>query len=568
MNTRAFTILETVLATILATLLIIGTAAVFQNMQSQTTKFKTSVDQDMRWVEANRHLVENVHASSFLAVPNANTLELYDYNGDAATKAELRGTYTSTATTITYTDGTAKLGGAVFPGVSATFSPASPASPGKGWKGPKLIEAVINYSAPFTSTLRLRCAVSVKSSAIGSTWTLQFTGVDFKNVICIQNGYVAVGSLPFGGDIFIVKVDKDGNVIWKYTYHIFPTYDPSFICQTVTAAGVPDGYIVTGHDVGSIFLLRLNTQGQPVWQKTYYCGGTSTYYGFSVSQSFSSSSPYAVDGYIVSGLAGYTTYSDGCLLKVDTNGNAIWQKIYHYTCSPSSPAFNGFFSLQATTDSLHKPNGYIVGAMFYTSLNDGCGLTRLGLNGNHMWSRFSYGNSSRPLYYIGNCVQQAFTPAGLADGYILAGSATEGSLLKGKILKTDDSGTVAGSIESDDVILNIQQAYNDLGVLDGYIATSTSGSVIRLNSDGTIRRTLVVGRSAGAYPSNFIKASLDALNKPDGYIQSVGYFLLKMDTLGNTNNNIQTVSIPVRSPTLVPTSSDVKGVSTVTNVSL
>ncbi len=68
MNTKAFTLLEAVLAAILAIGLMMASVGVLQNMQRQTADLKATIDKDMTWIEANRHMSRMIHSASYITL--------------------------------------------------------------------------------------------------------------------------------------------------------------------------------------------------------------------------------------------------------------------------------------------------------------------------------------------------------------------------------------------------------------------------------------------------------------------------------------------------------------------
>jgi hypothetical protein len=118
-----------------------------------------------------------------------------------------------------------------------------------------------------------------------------------------------------GYDIFLIKTDTNGNVIWAKTYGEISNEKAFSVQQTSDG-----GYIVAGVTdyfsavIGDIFLIKTDANGNIQWAKTY--GGTYGEWASSVQQT-------SDGGYIVAG----STYSFGAgdfdifLIKTDANGN-------------------------------------------------------------------------------------------------------------------------------------------------------------------------------------------------------------------------------------------------------
>jgi len=171
----------------------------------------------------------------------------------------------------------------------------------------------------------------IKTDANGDIqWAKTYGGTNDDYLYSVQQtsdgGYIVAGRTgSFGaafGDVFLVKTDADGNLQWAKTYGGTYWDDASSVQQTSDG-----GYIVAG-GTGSfgagrndIFLIKTDANGNIIWAKTY--GGTDYDYASSVQQT-------SDGGYIVAG----ETYSFGAgrndifLIKTDANGNIIWAKTY------------------------------------------------------------------------------------------------------------------------------------------------------------------------------------------------------------------------------------------------
>jgi hypothetical protein len=129
---------------------------------------------------------------------------------------------------------------------------------------------------------------------------------------------VAGGTVSFGAgsvDFLLIKTDANGNIIWAKTYG--GTYGDYAYSVQQTSDG---GYIVAGYTdsfgagSGDIFLIKTDANGNIIWAKTY--GGGKYEEAYSVQQA-------SDGGYIVAG----ATYSfsvgswDIFLIKTDANGN-------------------------------------------------------------------------------------------------------------------------------------------------------------------------------------------------------------------------------------------------------
>jgi len=157
-----------------------------------------------------------------------------------------------------------------------------------------------------------------------------------------DGGYIVAGiTWSFGvdsGDIFLIKTYANGNIQWAKTYR--GTYNDYAFSVQQTSDG---GYIVAGYTESfgaggrDIFLIKTDANGNIIWAKTY--GGTSWDRAYSVQQT--SDGGYIVAGWTWSFGAGIL---DIFLIKTDANGNIIWAKTYGGT------DWNYAYSVQQTSD--------------------------------------------------------------------------------------------------------------------------------------------------------------------------------------------------------------------------
>jgi len=187
----------------------------------------------------------------------------------------------------------------------------------------------------------------IKTDAFGNVqWAKTYGGTGADSVYSVQQtsdgGYIVAGFTSSfgagGGDIFLIKTDANGNIQWAKTYGGTGWDDAYSVQQTSDG-----GYIVAGFTSSfgagyyDIFLVKIDANGNVIWAKTY--GGIYSDYAHSVQQT--SDGGYIVAGYTGSFGAGF---SDIFLVKTDANGNISWAKTYGGTNQ------DWVYSVQQTSD--------------------------------------------------------------------------------------------------------------------------------------------------------------------------------------------------------------------------
>ena len=146
------------------------------------------------------------------------------------------------------------------------------------------------------------------------------------NIIPVDDGYISVGrTYSFGAEesnIWVVKLDNSGNIEWQKAYGN-DGYDWAYGIQPLASGG----YLVTGgtDSYGSgkydIFILKIDEDGSLIWKKTY--GGIDSDEAFYINKK--SDDNYTIAGYSES----FGGYRDAFAMTIDPeDGNIIWQKTY------------------------------------------------------------------------------------------------------------------------------------------------------------------------------------------------------------------------------------------------
>jgi hypothetical protein len=303
-------------------------------------------------------------------------------------------------------------------------------------------------------------------------------------------------------DIFLIKTDANGNVIWAKTYG-----GASFDWATSVQQTSDGGYIVAGATWsfgagnGDIFLIKTDANGNLQWAKTY--GGTFGEYARSVQQT-------SDGGYIVAGNT--SSFGAGAvdifLIKTDANGNMQWAKTY-----------GGIYTDSATSVQQTSDGGYIVAGATW-SFGAGNGdffLIKTDANGNIIWAK-TYGGTS---YDLATSVQQTSD-----GGYIVAGSTESFGAGSRDIflIKTDANGNVIwaktyGGTNLDSAT-SVQQTSGGGYIVAGFTESFGAGGrdifLIKTDANGSIGSCSIV-RSV----SPTVNTVLPTVNTPSPSVSSV-----------------------------------------------
>ena len=238
-------------------------------------------------------------------------------------------------------------------------------------------------------------------------------------------------------DALLIKITPSGQVLWQKTlggyseeymgYDIVATTDGGCVFAVTTDSN--DGDVAGNHGDSDAWVVKLDTQGEIVWQKTL--GGSSSDFVYSIIRSTD-------EGYVI---AGWTTSNDGdvsgnhgsgdiWVVKLSADGNKLWQKTLGGTRGEV-----GFSIIENTSG-----NYIVVGR---TSSNDGdvsgylggmydIWVVNLNKSGNMVW-------------------QKTLGGTGAETGLSIAASEDGGCVIAGQT--NSKEGNVSGFDKATDVVI-------------------------------------------------------------------------------------------------------------------
>jgi hypothetical protein len=279
-------------------------------------------------------------------------------------------------------------------------------------------------------------------------------------------------------DIWVVKLDENGAEQWNTTFGK-QFWDYNGECQQTTDGG----YIIVGTMsryeplIFDLFLVKIDSEGNQLWNKTFKNKPESYDFGKSVQQ-------MSDGGYIIAGSTiprGTNTSYDIWLIKTDAQGNEQWNRIYRENSS-----WKGTCSIEPTSDG-----GYIVLATrgYYESKQVDFFMMKINQYGDEQWNK-TYGGL---LDDYGSESYQTTDGGYIIIGYTVSYGAGEADVW---MIKTDTYGneqwnrTYGGK--------NNDGGHSIALTSDGgYIVTGSKGSYVKDNysSDVWLIKTDSQGKS-------------------------------------------------------------------------
>jgi len=254
----------------------------------------------------------------------------------------------------------------------------------------------------------IRITATENNNLIPTFGPRAYGGIDFDTGHAIiksdDGGYVIAGytsSCKTGPtEVYIIKVDGNGNKIWEKTYGI-NIFDAGYgITKSYDGGHVIVGFTsFYGVTRGEIYVIKVDGNGDKVWAKTYGRSGYDR--GYAITKSYDSG--YVIVGNTSNYGAGPT---DVYIIKVDGNGDCVWAKTY---------GGNGFDSGYAITKSYD--GGYVIAGYIYSygGENDNVYIIKVDSNGDCVWAK-AYGGSG---YDRGYTITKSDD-----GGYVIAGYTT------------------------------------------------------------------------------------------------------------------------------------------------
>ena len=222
-----------------------------------------------------------------------------------------------------------------------------------------------------------------------------------------DGGFIITGALDWSGDkkALLIKTDTEGNEIWFKTFEKNSNDETHTVQQTKDGGFILAGSTLNGAMSQDFWLIKTDANGNKVWDKTY--GGINTEYVYSVQQTNDG-------GYILIG----ETFSFGegngdvWLVKTDVNGNKLWDRTF------------GGNELDSVREVLQTSDGgYIIAAYIrsYGSEGSNAWLIKTDTDGNKIWEKVLGGSENEEALAMIQSIDGSYIITGGGANTYIAG---------------------------------------------------------------------------------------------------------------------------------------------------
>ncbi len=277
-------------------------------------------------------------------------------------------------------------------------------------------------------------------------------GDEAKSIIQTRDGGFAIAGLSHSysrgkSDMWLLRLDQEGNELWQKTYGGNEADRAHDILETRDGGFLLGGYSKSmGAGKADVILVKVDQDGNGIWNKNY---------GGEENENIESMAVARDGGIVLAGwsMSGSSGTLDAFVMKVDESGKRLWSKTL------GSEGKDVYYDVDVA------PEGDIILAGATTSNPESRAkvwLTRMDQNGKVIWHKFSNGSKSDFGYAVNITRDGGFFIAGSTDSYAIGGNDMW-------VVKTDASGTIkAPKTEQDWVYTGKQLNVEDIEGNDNF----------------------------------------------------------------------------------------------------
>ncbi|MCE3077209.1 T9SS type A sorting domain-containing protein [Chryseobacterium gwangjuense] len=236
-------------------------------------------------------------------------------------------------------------------------------------------------------------AYDVEQTSDGGYITVGYTSSPPSGDVTLSKG---------GNDVWVIKTNATGGILWQKTIGgqgydmakaVKQTTEGGYIIAGITNS--TDGDVSVNKGTTDVWVVKLDSKGDILWEKSY--GGSGGDDASSIFQTLDGGYIVAGQSYSTDGdITGHhgTLNHDAWIIKIDAAGNLQWEKSFGGTSQEFAlsvkPTSDGNFIIAGGSSS---PNGNI------TSVFGGedCWLIKIDILGNIIWQK-SYGGSAHEYF--------------------------------------------------------------------------------------------------------------------------------------------------------------------------
>jgi len=247
--------------------------------------------------------------------------------------------------------------------------------------------------------------------------------------------------------MWLLRLDQEGNELWQKTYGGNEADRAHDILETRDGGFLLGGYSKSmGEGKADVILVKVDKDGNGIWNKNY---------GGEENENIESMAVTRDGGIVLAGwsMSGSSGTLDAFVMKVNESGKRLWSKTF------GSEGKDVYYDVDVA------PEGDIILAGATTSNPESRAkvwLTRMDRNGAVIWHKFSNGSKSDFGYAVNITRDGGFFIAGSTDSYAIGGNDMW-------VIKTDASGRIkAPKTEQDWVYTGKQLTVEDMEGNDNF----------------------------------------------------------------------------------------------------
>jgi hypothetical protein len=307
-------------------------------------------------------------------------------------------------------------------------------------------------------------------------------------------------------DYWIVKLDANGNILWNKLLGGTGSEDASSIQQTTDGGYIVAGtsfssangdVTATNHGLPwpDIWIVKLDANGNILWNKLL--GGNYDEYALSIQQTtdggyiVAGTSSSSANGDVTGTSHGGNVWTDYWIVKLNASGNIIWNRLlggnYNEVAHSIQQTTDGGYIVAGSSGS--SANGDVTGANHGLPLDD-YWIVKLDASGNILWNKLMGGNDDD----IASSIQQTIDGGYIVAGY--SGSSANGDVTGVNhggagdfwIVKLDANGNIIWNKllggNGEDKAYSIRQIANGGYIVAGQTTSSSNGDITVTNHGG------------------------------------------------------------------------------------